>query len=370
MQWLCVSCHKKAHYDKGRVRKGEKGYPTWCSPIVSIEYAGVEDVYDVQMADPHHNFVANDGIVTSNSHSVAVALDAIYGAYLKAHYPLQYYTTLLDAYTAKGDKDKVAQIKDEMQRGFGIAVVPCKFRQDNRYFSYDAEHNTVSDALPSIRNLSMPVAEALLSMKDNFYVSFVDLLCDLQQRPFNATNIEVLIKMGYFREFGKSGKLIEIYRQFREGEGIAFKKTYVDATKAKRLAALHDFERSCPDEDLSPYDQLSFEAIYYGSPISKYPDCRNTYVVLDVDTKYSPKITLYSAVTGKTGVVKVKKDTYKENEVAVGDVVIVGGKKNVDYQERPKYTYTDGKPVPIPGTKELWVMNYVVALRRDELKEA
>ena len=300
------------------------------------------------------------------SHSVSVALDAIYGAYLKAHFPLQYYTTLLDAYTAKGDKERVALIKDEMRRGFNITIAPCHFRQDNRYFSYDTGQNTVSDALPSIRNLSMAVAEELFNMKDNFYPTFIDLLLDLDtRRAFNATNIEVLIKMDYFREFGHNGKLMEVWRQFRCGEGMQYKKTYVDSTRTKRIAALTEFESKCPDEPLSPYDQLSFESIHYGSPISVFPDCRQTYVVMAVETKYSPKVSLYSAATGKSGTIKIKKDTFKSQPLDVGDVIIVG-----KYDKRPRYTYIDGKSVPIPGTKELWVQEYVVALHHDEVTTA
>lgn len=337
--------------------------------VLSVTYAGAEDVYNVMMDDPYHNFVVNEGIVTSNcSHSVAVALDAIYGAYLKAHYPLEYYTTLLDTYAAKGDKDKVALIKDEMRRAFNIMIVPCKFRDDNRLFSFDKANNTISDALPSIRNLSVAVAEELFKMRDNVYPTFVDLLVDMTNRkPFNATNIEVLIKMDYFREFGHNGKLMEIWQQFRNGEGTAFKKTYVAATQQKRIAMLKDFESSCPDASLSPYDQLSFEAIHYGSPISLFPDAKNTYVVMDVDTKYSPKLSLYSGVTGRTGTVKMKKDIFAEQPLEVGDVVIIGGKKGVDWKNQPKYTYIDGKSTPIPGSKELWVYNYVVALRHDEV---
>ena len=302
----------------------------------------------------------------NSSHSVAVALDAIYGAYLKAHFPLQYYTTLLDAYTAKGDKERVALIKDEMRRGFNITIAPCHFRQDNRFFSYDTDQNTVSDALPSIRNLSMAVAEELFNMKDNFYPTFIDLLLDLDtRRAFNATNIEVLIKMDYFREFGHNGKLMEVWRQFRCGEGMQYKKTYVNSTRTKRIAALSEFEHNCPDEPLSPYDQLSFESIHYGSPISIFPDCRQTYVVMAVETKYSPKVSLYSAATGKSGTIKIKKDTFKSQPLDVGDVIIVG-----KYDKRPRYTYIDGKPVPIPGTKELWVQEYVVALHHDEVTTA
>lgn len=55
--------------------------------ITSIEPEGEEDVYDIEMAAPAHNFVVDTSIITSNSHAVSVALDSLYGAYLKAHCP-------------------------------------------------------------------------------------------------------------------------------------------------------------------------------------------------------------------------------------------------------------------------------------------
>ena len=203
------------------------------------------------------------------------------------------------------------------------------------------------------------VAEELFRMRNNHYDTFVQLLVDLDaRRPFNATNIEVLIKMDYFREFGHNGKLLEIWWQFRNGEGLAYKKTYVEATQQKRLAKLIEFERICPDETLSPIDQLSFEAVHYGSPISVFPECKQMYVCMNTETKYSPKLTLYSAVTGRTGVVKIKKDYFRSNPVDVGDIIVCGA-----YDNRPRYQYTDNKPVPIPGTKELWVHDYVIISR-------
>lgn len=333
--------------------------------IAAIEYAGVQDVYDVQMGGPWHNLVVNDGIVTSNSHSVAVALDAIYGAYLKAHYTHEYYATLLEVYTAKGDKNKVAEIKAEMLKAFDIHVVPARFRQDNRTFSYDKKANTITDALPSIRNLSKAVADELWAMRDNTYFSFVDLIRDMDYRKaFNARSIEVLIRMDYFREFGKNGKLLEIWRQYKTGEDMAFKKTYVAGTQQKRLAALTTFERNCPDEEVAPPEQLSFESIYYGSPLSVFKDQRNMYVVLGADTKYSPKITMYSASTGATGVMKVKKQTFAEHPLEPGDVILLG-----EWERRPKYTYQDKKPIPIPGQTELWMFDYVVVFKADDMKD-
>lgn len=53
---LCETCHKRAH--KGAAVKAVKP-----SVIKSIEYYGKEDVYDIEMKEPYHNYVANGFVV-------------------------------------------------------------------------------------------------------------------------------------------------------------------------------------------------------------------------------------------------------------------------------------------------------------------
>jgi len=46
------------------------------------------------------------------SHSLSVAWDSLYGAYLKANYPLEYYTIILNEYSS--DTDKTRKILNEL----------------------------------------------------------------------------------------------------------------------------------------------------------------------------------------------------------------------------------------------------------------
>lgn len=95
-----------------------------------------------------------------------------------------------------------------MRRGFGIRVVPCRFRQDNRDFYIDHSANTISDALTSVKHVGRRVADALYQMRDNEYGCFTDLLYAMEIHPaFDAQVIEILIRLDYFREFGMMGKL-------------------------------------------------------------------------------------------------------------------------------------------------------------------
>lgn len=287
------------------------------------------------------------------AHAVAVSIDAIYGAYLKAHHPLEYYTVLLENYAKKGDKDKIAEIKDEMQRAFGIRIAPCRFRQDNRAFAFDKETNTITDTLRSVKNISARVADALYRARDRRFDSFTDVLYWLDEDPaFNARSIYPLIHMGYFEEFGSTPKLLKLFEEYRNGD-FAPKKTLVEKSRAQRLDSLRALEHTISDSQTDPAAQLSFEAEYLGAPISIFPNQRRMYVVLSVNDKYSPRLHLYTAANGKTGVAKVKKALYLESPVKEGDIITVS-----DFTQRPAYRFVDGRREIEPGVKEIWINAY------------
>lgn len=287
------------------------------------------------------------------SHATCVALDSLYGAWLKAHYPYQYYTTLLRAYAAKKDKDRIAKAKEEMRRAFGIRVVACKFGQDNRDFFIDESAHTIADALTSVKHVSRKVADALYKMRDTLYLYFTDLLYDMDMSPaFDATSITALIKMGYFSDFGGSAKLLKLFQEFKSGEN-RFYKGLVEKTQQKRLAVLRDLESSLPDEDLPMEEIIPFECDYFGAPLSVYPEKKGCYAVIDVDEKYSPKLKLYSVSTGDTGVMKIRKPDFAKDPVKAGDVI-----KLLGWQKKPAYQYQDGKRSVKPGVTELWMDGY------------
>lgn len=297
----------------------------------------------------------------NSSHAACVALDALYGAYLKAHYPYEYYSTLLDSYSNKGNKDKVALIKSEMKRAFGISIVPARFRQDNRAFFVDKEHRQMSDALSSTKYISRTIANELYKMRASRYDSFVDLLVELDgNRAFNSRAVNILIRMGYFSEFGGSAKLLDVFREFREG-GMRYDKKYVDKTKSKRLDYLREYERAQPDGDIPPAEQMAFECLYYGAPISVFPEEKRRYVVLDVNTSFSPKLKVYGVSTGKTGVIKIHKAVFKETPLRPGDVFTA-----LQHKESPAYSYIGGERKVRPGVKDIWLLKYELNYREDD----
>lgn len=97
------------------------------------------------------------------SHSYCMALDSLNQAYLKAHYPLAFYETMLRRYTEKGNKDKVKALKEEM-KNFNIKLGDLKFGEDNRNFTMDEETNTISQSLVAIKGVSQTVANEIYEL--------------------------------------------------------------------------------------------------------------------------------------------------------------------------------------------------------------
>ena len=59
----------------------------------------------------------------------------------------------------------------------------------------------------------------------------------------------------------------------------------------------------------------------------------NKYLVVDIDTKYAPKITLYSLSKGKSTTIKIYKKHFKLNPLKLGDVI---GIKDAQWKHKKK----------------------------------
>lgn len=92
------SIFRDAEYRRGNIRfyvVDETGYGKIEISLQQAVCVGEIDVYDVEMAAPYHNFVTGSGIVTCNSHAISYGLTGYDCAYIKAHFPLQFFTSWL-----------------------------------------------------------------------------------------------------------------------------------------------------------------------------------------------------------------------------------------------------------------------------------
>lgn len=341
--WLCNSCHKKEHYKSGRKKVYEKGIPIKISKIISIEYIKTEMTYDIEMQDPAHNFISKSGLITCNSHSLSYAYDSLYGAYLKSHYSLEYYTVALNNYI--NDIDRTHKLFQELKY-FNINLSSPKFRYSSNQYTLDKKTNTIFKGVSSIKGISKNVGEQLNQLKNNVYDTFLDLLCDLKPNHIHISDILILIKLDYFSEFGKIKKLLkymDIFQQFfnaktfNKGKSYLVKflviKKFCDKETAKQYKEFRDIEflnytwSKLPDEDISTKEKIKYELEYYGyiDTIDKTIDDR-LWCVISTELRGNNYIThLQNINNGKQETCKIRKRIYQDNKIEKSDFILLRG---------------------------------------------
>lgn len=178
------------------------------------------------------------------SHSYCVSLDGLYCAWVKAHYPLEFYEVYMQLQDENSKKDKVKQAQLEAEQYFNITFPPYRYGQDNTHIAANPENNSITNSMKSIKGFNQSTSEILLecSRQTQFHY-FIELLLYLKQTyRVTPTRIMPLIKIGYFQEFGNIPTLVAITDAFeflKEGEA---KKIAKDKLKDQVFA---DVIRTC-----------------------------------------------------------------------------------------------------------------------------
>lgn len=289
------------------------------------------------------------------NHSTGYSLLSYLCGYYKHYYPEQF----VAAYLMNAANDDDIATGKSIAKLRGIQISKPKFRQDNRRFYINTKDHIISDSLTCIKGVGLKDAEALYTLRNRKYTTFVELLRDmtLYTGALNTSVVDKLIRVNYFSEFGCIKRLMKIYNAFYKGP-FCFKTTLVESSQANRMQRLIAYETGTPDllgetqSDLDglkddPLDIIRYETELYGEPSSTDPDAKGIYVVLEVDTRYSPRIQLYSVVTGRKGQMKILKGTFKKEPLKEGDIIHIDS-----WQKKSVY----GKP----GETEMWINKYYV----------
>lgn len=165
----------------------------------------------------------------NSSHAYCVALDSLYGAWLKAHHPLEFYETVLRIYEAKGDKDKMSALKAEAENYFNIKFPPFRYGTDNRGIKADPDKNAIYNSLAAIKGFGVGIGKVLYQcfMELGEAPSFIDVLSWLDKHSVKSSKVIPLIKIDYFQEFGNETELlriVDLFDFFQQGTSKTIKK--------------------------------------------------------------------------------------------------------------------------------------------------
>lgn len=134
----------------------------------------------------------------NRSHSIAYGLIAYQMAYLKARYPLSFFTSLLNSMI--GSETKSSEYIFEAKKR-GIKILPPSVNTSTS--TYEIEQECIRFPLLGIKNIGRANCEALLQerAKNGVYTDFFDFVARISTVKFSSKAIESLIDAGALDDF-------------------------------------------------------------------------------------------------------------------------------------------------------------------------
>lgn len=368
----------------------EKVLPLKSQFIEGFKQKIIEDEHiNEEKADDYSAMVwqiINDNVSYSfnSAHAYSVALDSLYQGWQKANYPYEFYETLLQHYSDKGRKDKVVALKKEMKKAFDILEGDYKFRNDNRAFASDKEKGVIYPSLASVKMVSQKTANSLYKLGQNEYNSYIDLLVDIKKEKINTRQLDILIKLDYFSEFGDINNILAqtaLFEKFytrsqikkaeiesldlsekliKEHAGKETEKLYSDIDM---IALIKEMAKSISSRRTTTAQKAYYQWRYLGYVDLIDPDYKGYCIVNSVNANYTPRLNVYPIANGNALSVKISKPIFRKNPVEEGDVLKVGNQRK---KNRVRLN-PDGKFVPIEDEFEWWITEYeVVGVTKDK----
>lgn len=343
-----------------------------------ITEEGIEENQAQEMSERVWQIINDScGYGFNSAHAYCMAIDSLSCAMLKANYPYEFYEVLLQFHSDRGEKDKVGALKAEMKKAFGIQEGPYRFGEDNRKFNAIPERGIIQPSLLSIKGLSQDLANDLYELSQTKrFDSFIDLLREFDHmKSMNVAKLDTLIKLNYFSQFASIGKLlniVELYNKFgtrktlKESDVLSLpmpvqevvaKYTVKPKTQYKITDSdgmLRDLAELTGERPITMMMRLGWEKELLGYCSSTDPSQQGSWLVLDIDTKYSPKLSIYAIWSGEQRIVKVSKRDFQSNPLTKGDTI------RLTIEQRPKTKLVDGQWVKDESIKEDWLKYYSI----------
>lgn len=151
----------------------------------------------------------------SRNHSIAYSMMTYLTAYVRYYYPKEFICAYMNNATDESDTTNAIILS----RLKNIDIMPAKYG----YSIGDdvVRDNKIYKGVKNVLNVSSLVGDNLYEhSKETEYKSFTEALDGIMGLPStNKTNIETLIKIDYFAEFGKAKKLLKLFQIYQDMQG-------------------------------------------------------------------------------------------------------------------------------------------------------
>ena len=302
------------------------------------------------------------------NHSQAYSCIGYMCGYLRYYYPLEFLTAALNIF--EDNEEKTNEIIKYAQK-VNIPIESIKFRYSKPEYTYSRETNSIYKGMSSIKYLNKKISGELYKLGQQTKAdNFIDLLVDISHTSVNSKQLDILIKLDFFSEFGeinmllrqrnifdkfygrKTLKVDEIQRLGLTEQHITQLGGQATAKMVKDLDIIKLIKLLCDNQDYpktTVIDKINYEQECLGYINIKLPQLSEQYAyILNVDGKFKNKfIKIYRLKTGETETLKVKADAF--NTSPLKEQMII---KTIAAGEEKKWKKDqDGKWIRIDETE-------------------
>ena len=197
------------------------------------------------------------------NHSIAYCLLGYLCAYLRHYHPLQFITSFLNN----------AANEDDIRNGtayanrIGVKITMPKWGLSKSEYFFDTERNIIAKGLTSIKYISAGCAEELYELsRKKKYTRFMDVLLDIEKHTsLDSRQLDILIKIDFFSEFGNQRELFRIAelfdKMFKSGEAKKISKEKVDGTPLEPIIKKYSVGVTKSGGEAKSYTLLDIESI-------------------------------------------------------------------------------------------------------------
>ena len=290
------------------------------------------------------------------NHATEYSLIGYLCAYLRCYYPCEFITAYLNNAANEEDVSKCTSLAHE----YGFKVTPPRFGASRDVFYFNKEKKEIAKGLTSVKYMSAALANELYDIYDEVKgKSFMEVLKALSKTSIDTRQLDILIKIGYFEEFGNMGellKLVQVYSFFKNGTAKSVSKSKVvgfladiisdyatdkgvkgNELKSYTITDMDGLLAACeeqirksniPDLTLKVKIQNSIDYLGYVGIQTGLPEDRRKLLITEVfpmrgqnGVPWGYKVNTQSLGTGKQSSLTIPARIYAENQVAKGDIV-------------------------------------------------
>lgn len=182
--------------------------------IVDIKPIGLCQGYDLEIDSADHLYCLSSGIVNSNSHSVSYAYESWKTAYLKSHYPMEFFAARLSVENLRRNFDDVVKYENDAIRNYGIEILPPDINKSGLRYQQVAERQLRKPLL--LKGVGYKAAEDIVAHQP---YKGKDLLYSFGMKVgpnVNTKVVEAMYDAGLWSGYKRKSKLLADFDQIRK----------------------------------------------------------------------------------------------------------------------------------------------------------